>query len=95
MNQTAKVLHQLIGIFDPNQKPLPLIPFVTVSSLIQSTKNTIDQILKKKEAAENESDKGMFTIAGTFLQKMCVKGKPFMKVLLSVAVQASAVVYDI
>lgn len=91
LKRTTELLHGLIGIFDPTQRMLPSLPIADLSSLIKSTNDTLQKIIKLQDAVDNDSAKGIVSTAGKVVQRICAKVTPFMKVFLSVAVRGSAV----
>jgi hypothetical protein len=87
----TKLLHRLIGILDPKQRTLEPSPVSDLSSLIQSTRDGLKNIIKQRDAADNDPAKGLVSATGKMIEGICVKVTPFLKIFLSVAVQGSAV----
>jgi hypothetical protein len=89
----TELLHRLIGVFDPKQRTLQPSPIADLSTLIKSTKDEVEKIIKRQDAGD-DSVKGILSAAGKIIQTICVKATPFLKVFLSVAVQGSAVLSE-
>jgi hypothetical protein len=87
----TQLLHRLIGIFDPKQRTLQPSPVSDLSSLIESTKDELQKIIKQQDEVDSDQAKGIVSTAGKVIEGICVKVTPFLKVFLRVAVQGSAV----
>ena len=96
MNRAARLLQNIIAIIHPQRHSPSPLPVLDLNSLDQSIENMneafqkmIDEI--EKEEAAGAAAKGIVHATGKGMIKICSYITPFLKVFLTVGVNASAV----